>query len=726
MTRPSPRLKRPWLALGALAGLLACGGGGGGGQEHPGTLQLTRLETTAPGLVRLPYASLASAGLATGDLKVASLRLTNQGATLPLATTNADGATFKAGDALEFYAPGMDSAYTGINVFWLDQGAGRSMPTRAAAPGAGTPATVLTNTLHVEENHTLWGLTPGLPDADPWFWAKLTAPATRSLPFTLPGLDAGAATLKVRIQGKSSTGPSPDHHVAVALNGVALGDLRWTGTAATVQPLDIPPGVLAAGANTLVLTLPGDTGAVVDQVLLDWFEVTYPRPLAASSGALGFAVPGGAAGPVKVAGLPAGDLRLLDITDPAAPVALRGFTTAQEGTARSLLFQDGASAAARSYLAVAASAAQAPAKVEGRGLGALRAGTNGADWILVAPRAFLAAAEPLRALRQSQGLRARTVAVEDVYDEFGYGLPTPEALKAFLAYARASWTAPAPTYVVLLGDATYDPRDRMGTGKASQVPCHLSVTEQLGLTPDDNWYAALDGTSEFPVLRIGRLPSASATQAAQVVAKLVAYENAAAPPARALLVADNVEPDFQAMAEAAAGLLPAAASPVKVYLSQYADFAKASQDIVSAFNQGACLTLYAGHGDVADWAGEMVLNNAKVPLLTNGGVLPFSVMFNCLNGFFAMPGSYSLAETLVASPAGGAVAAYASSGLGFVWEQDLLVRRLMPLLFRADRPTLGEACTQARVLAVQDGASLDLIRTFTLIGDPAMRLKLPL
>ncbi|BDU75932.1 C25 family cysteine peptidase [Mesoterricola sediminis] len=725
---------RSWIArtacaLAPLALTLACGGGGGGGgqQETPGTLRTTRLEVTAGGLVRLPYATLAAAGLAEGSLRVAGLRLTAQGRTLPLATSHGDGATFAAGDALEFHAPVMDTAYTGTNVFWLSQAAGAAQATRGAAPGTGAAATVLEDVLHVEENHTLWGLTPGIPDADPWFWAKLTAPAAKDIPFTLPGLDESSipSRLTVRIAGKSATGLSPDHHVQVTLNGTRVGDLTWTGTAVSAQELAVPAGVLAAGTNTLSLVLPGDTGASVDQVLLDAFEVRYGRPLAAVGGRLAFTLPAGASGPVRITGFPSADLRLLDVTDPAAPVALTGFTKVQDGATWTLTFQDASAATARACLAVAATSALAPAKVEGRTLGALRAATNGADWILVTPRAFLAAAEPLRAFRQAQGLRAVTVAVEDIYDEFGAGLPTPEAIKAFLAFARTGWVQPAPAYVLLLGDATYDYRDRMGTGKASQVPCHLSVTAQLGLTPDDNWYAALDGASELPVMRIGRLPAASAAQAAQIVAKLLAYEQGAAPPARALLVADNLDLAFEAMAGQAMNLIPGTVTKQRIDLDTYADYGLASADLVAAFNQGLCLTYYSGHGDVADWAGEMVLNNAKVPLLTNAGQLPFSVMLNCLNGWFAMPGSYSLAETLVASPAGGSVGAFASSGLSYTWEQALLQGRLLPLLFRADRPTLGEACTLARIQAYQDGASLDLVRTFTLIGDPALRPKLP-
>jgi hypothetical protein len=229
---------------------------------------------------------------------------------------------------------------------------------------------------------------------------------------------------------------------------------------------------------------------------------------------------------------------------------------------------------------------------------------------------------------------------------------------------------------------------------------------------------------ELPVLNLGRLPSASAAQAAQVVGKLVGYEQSGGSgSSRALFVADNNEPVFQNLCDSLAAMVPSSMTAQKVYLGSYTDFTLASSDIVSAFNRGLQLSVYSGHGDVADWAGEQILDTAKVPLLTNAAQPAFSLILNCLNGYFAMAGSYGLAETLVANPTGGSIGVFASSGLGYTWEQTLLGNRFMPLFFGADRPTLGEICTRAKVLAYQDGSTLDQLRTFTLIGDPAMRLK---
>ena len=54
--------------------------------------------------------------------------------------------------------------------------------------------------------------------------------------------------------------------------------------------------------------------------------------------------------------------------------------------------------------------------------------------------------EPLKALRQGQGLSVAMVDVEDIYDEFSFGDKTPQAVKDFVAYAATSWKK-KPRYV---------------------------------------------------------------------------------------------------------------------------------------------------------------------------------------------------------------------------------------------------------------------------------------
>ena len=95
---------------------------------------------------------------------------------------------------------------------------------------------------------------------------------------------------------------------------------------------------------------------------------------------------------------------------------------------------------------MASAALKTPVAVVKDRASALTSASNAADWILITHRSLGwdgAGAEQgcvtaLTALRQSQGLRTKVVDIEDLFDEFGYGLVTPQAVKEFITHAYES------------------------------------------------------------------------------------------------------------------------------------------------------------------------------------------------------------------------------------------------------------------------------------------------
>ena len=65
--------------------------------------------------------------------------------------------------------------------------------------------------------------------------------------------------------------------------------------------------------------------------------------------------------------------------------------------------------------------------------------------------------------RRTQGLRTLVVDVEDVYDEFAYGIRDADAIWSLLHYAHEHWQG-APRYVVLAGEGSFDYKDYLGHG----------------------------------------------------------------------------------------------------------------------------------------------------------------------------------------------------------------------------------------------------------------------
>ena len=173
-------------------------------------------------------------------------------------------------------------------------------------------------------------------------------------------------------------------------------------------------------------------------------------------------------------------MELFEISDAAAVKRVVNGTTSGSGP-YAIEVQPAQAAGTASYLAVAASGRKTPAAIVKDRASRLADPTNAADWILITHREIgwdgSGAEQPwvasLVGLRQAQGLRTAVVDVADIFDEFGYGLVTPQAIKDFITYAYEHWQAPAPQYVLLMGDTTYDYKDNRNLGTVNYVPGYL-------------------------------------------------------------------------------------------------------------------------------------------------------------------------------------------------------------------------------------------------------------
>jgi len=62
------------------------------------------------------------------------------------------------------------------------------------------------------------------------------------------------------------------------------------------------------------------------------------------------------------------------------------------------------------------------------------------------------------------------VEVQDIYDEFNYGLMEPTSIKEFIRFAFNNWQAPAPFYIVLMGDMSRDYRKIFADSRENFIP----------------------------------------------------------------------------------------------------------------------------------------------------------------------------------------------------------------------------------------------------------------
>jgi hypothetical protein len=345
----------------------------------------------------------------------------------------------------------------------------------------------------------------------------------------------------------------------------------------------------------------------------------------------------------------------------------------------------------------------------------LRQPGQGADLLIVTRPDFFDGLELLKAFRQRQGLSVTLLDVEDIYDEFSYGQKSPQAVKDFLAFARLNWKK-APRFVLLAGDASYDPKNYLGRGDFDFVPTRL-IDTQFMETASDDWFADSDGDG-LAEMAIGRLPVRTAQEALQMALKIISYDQSARPEGVVLVADSNDGYDFEAINSQLKTLIPAGTKVTEIDRGRL-DPAAARSQLLAAINDGKKIVNYGGHGSVDLWRGNL-LTASDAGSMSNGANTTLFVMMTCLNGYFIDPQLDSLGEALMKGNNGGAVAVWASSGMTMPADQTSMDTEAFSRLFDPNRSlTLGEITLQAKARQ----SNKDVRLTWILFGDPTTRIR---
>jgi hypothetical protein len=151
------------------------------------------------------------------------------------------------------------------------------------------------------------------------------------------------------------------------------------------------------------------------------------------------------------------------------------------------------------------------------------------------------------------------------------------------------------------------------------------------------------------------------------------------------------------------------------------DDATAHADIIAKFNSGKALVNYSGHGNVDVWTGAAIFTSNDALALTNANKLSFVVVMDCLNGYFQEPTLLSLSEALMKAPNGGAVAAFASSGLTLPTGQHEMSEQLYTLIYGAGAQPI--ALGDAIKIAKGSTTDVDVKKTWVYFGDPSLKIR---
>jgi hypothetical protein len=632
------------------------------------------------------------------------LRLFVDGKERPLRVIGEDDGRFDSSDAVEFYAIGLDTDYTDTRTYWLAAGSQPGLRIEQVK-GKGSRAAPASFAYTVERKDRIFYSALRNGDKENLFGAVVaTTPVDQTLNLThVDKATTEKAVVEVSLQGLSFL----PHRVKVEINGADAGEVSFDGQTEGVGKFSLRHSALREGSNTVRLTA---QGTETDVSFVESIRITYQHLYTADNDALRFTL--SKKQKTAIGGFSTAQIRVIDVTDPDDVREVKVSIEQREGGY--WVTVTAPKGGERTLFAFAEGRASRPAALAANRPSSLRQPSAGADFVIISHRDFLESVKPLAALRQSQGLSVMSVDVEDVYDEFSYGNKSPQAIKDLLAFARASW-AKAPEFVLLVGSASYDPKNYLGFGETDFVPTKI-VDTQLMETASDGWLADLngDGVDDFA---IGRLPARNAQEASNMVAKIISNDQAT-PSNEALLISDSDETyDFQGVSEQLRRVMASGLSVKELDRGVLSD-AEIRSQLISEINRGKKIVNYAGHGSVNQWRANL-LTSDDARSLGNSSSQPVFVMMTCLNGYLLNPGFESLAEALMRAPNGGAMAVWASSGLTGPDEQTALTQQAYRLLFDGSGLRLGEVTTRAKIATNNP----DVRRTWMLFGDPTMRLK---
>jgi len=397
-------------------------------------------------------------------------------------------------------------------------------------------------------------------------------------------------------------------------------------------------------------------------------------------------------------------------------------------------------------------------------------GLSQADYIMVAHPDFLAQANRLADLHRANGLSVHVIQPQAIYNEFSSGMQDPGAIRRFLKmfYDRALANDPntKPKYLLLFGDGTYDPKNRLPNNNNYIVTYQMASSENMidAMVVDD-FFGMLDdneaiGASDIMDIGVGRLIVSTSLQAKQMVDKIEHYMKNGSdfyPVGNSccmntqtnktfgdwrlqyLLMADNRESGYFINTDAEPqyaignGFNPEI-NFNKLYMDAFPKVVTAGGErfpaMVSAIDaniqRGVLVANYIGHGGEVGLADERVVSVDQINSWNNIQALHLFVSATCEFTRFDDPERVSAGEWVFLNPSGGAIAMLTTTRSVYFGVNTTVGTELMKRVFNrypdGQAFEFGELSRRTKNAA---SASSSNKRSFTLIGDPALRLALP-
>lgn len=709
---------------------------------------------------RITYEELVAAGVQLGsNTSINKLELFSDGLPVPIEIfDNNSDQIFNAGDYFQFVgypvsptSYSKQNIYNLSNIYWFSNQSDSTGLTYHQTPAWSDFSRTYYNnltTLHFEKDslYERLGHAPN-ENRDFWFWDKTSSRNQQALysfvhyfqSFPLWNTDSAYIRIRVAMQGMSTSSLCQfDHKAYVIINNKTVGDVIWDGQSdivfdkrfyASPDSFPIYPG------NDLRIEVRGDQCTVIDdEIRINWLEFEYWRGNSAFGKYFNF-VNHDTYG-VNAYGIFSWQNTDMRIYVPSKnkmmylpePASYQQFVDTMKAKTEYFLASSDYFSTVDSIVADVSSDLRNPA--------------NAADYIIITHKKFSGIADQLAALRATNfpdesitNPRIMVVDVQQIYDEFSFGLLNPYALKEFTKFAFENWQAPAPSYIVLLGDMSYDYRALLESSRPNFIPSIPYFTTTYGQAASDNLIVAVAGTDAAPDLSIGRLSIETVAEGEILLQKLTDYPDDPSKPwkenvlllASGLSLQDEIQFGFNDASLFLGNnyVIPQGfnASYVFRYPSkpEHEPYQGEGPKIREEINKGAVLVNYYGHGGGYQW--DLVFTNDDIYLLENEGRLPLILSVTCYTAHFDNQDVFG--EQFNKVPGKGSIAFYGSSGLTYWGVGTAINRELFSEIFISRNYISGKAIMNSKNRVPPGGLYGTQINLLTYLGDPVLKIALP-
>jgi hypothetical protein len=380
---------------------------------------------------------------------------------------------------------------------------------------------------------------------------------------------------------------------------------------------------------------------------------------------------------------------------------------------------------------------------------------NTIDYVIITPDLLRTQAEKLAEFHRNNlanKLNVKVITLESIYQEFSSGKQDIAAIRNCIKYIYNNPldASKRVKYVNLFGDASYDYKNRI-TNNSNIVPIyHALSSNTLGESSyaSDDFYGRMDNTDDNQFfggidIAVGRMLNNNINQASEMVNKIIEYHDVKSLGTwrnNIVMICDDSDKTSDASLQIRQNALTdkiTTAKPFlnanKIILDSYvqeasaggARYPKAKIDLFNAFEKGALVFNYLGHGGEDGLAGERLWEKSDGQNLNNQFKYPLFITITCDFSRFDNPKRPTAGEYAYWNPKGGAISMLTTTReIGQVNAENFNDKIAEYLFSYGDGENKNNSIAESLRLTKNKNPN-SAVNVIFCVGDPALMLAIP-